>query len=159
MDEILSLLKNDAKLTPKDIALMLGREEQDIVNSIKQLEEDNIILGYKTIVNPEKENSDAVSAFIEVRINPEKKTGFDSIAKKLYQYSQVRSLYLMSGGYDFLIEVEGNDLKEVAYFISERLATIGKVQHTSTHFLLKKYKENGIILDDDTENNRLAVSA
>ncbi len=157
MQDILEILRHHANLSSKDIAQMLGKPEKEVIAAIKQLEDDKIILGYKTIIDPEKDHPDSVIAFIEVIINPEKKTGFDSIAKKLYEYPQVRSLSLMSGGFDFLIEVEGKNLKDIAYFISERLATIGKIQHTSTHFLLKRYKEDGVILVDDRPDTRQAV--
>jgi DNA-binding Lrp family transcriptional regulator len=157
MKEILDILKKDARLSAADIALMLNRPEDDVAATIKKLEDDRVILAYKAIINPEETGKSHVSAFIEVSISPEKKTGFDAIAKKLYTYPQVKSLYLMSGGYDFLIEVEGNDLKDVAYFISERLSVIGKVQQTSTHFLLKKYKENGVDMINESSDDRVAV--
>lgn len=158
MEKILEILKEDARATPKDIAIMLGISENEVRASIKKLEDDNIILKYTAIVNEEKWEDDKVKAFIEVKVTPEREKGFDSIAERIYKYPQVSSLYLMSGGFDFLIVVEGDTLKEVAMFVSEKLSTLECVVSTSTHFLLKKYKENGVTMTGPEEDKRMLVS-
>lgn len=158
MDKILEILKEDARATPKDIAVMLGISETEVTKAIKKLEDDNIILKYTAIVNEEKWENDKVKAFIEVKVTPEREKGFDAIAERIYKYPQVSSLYLMSGGFDFLIVVEGDSLKEVAMFVSEKLSTLDCVVSTATHFLLKKYKENNVTMTGDEEDTRMSVT-
>ncbi len=158
MDKIIEIIKEDSRATPKDIAVMLGMTEEEVVNKIKKLEDDNIILKYTAIINEEKWDSETVRAFIEVKVTPEREKGFDSIAERIYKFPQVISLYLMSGGFDFLVVVEGQSLKEVAMFVSEKLSTLECVVSTSTHFLLKKYKEKGVIMNGEEEDKRMSVS-
>ena len=158
MDKIIEILKEDSRATAKDISFMLGISEQEVVEKIKKLEEDNIILKYTAIINEEKWENDKVKAFIEVKVTPERERGFDAIAERIYKFPQVSSLYLMSGGFDFLIVVEGDSLKEVAMFVSEKLSTLECVVSTSTHFLLKKYKEKGVIMSGEEEDKRMSVS-
>ena len=137
---------------------MLGISEEEVIAKIKKLEDDNIILKYTAIINEEKWENDKVKAFIEVKVTPERERGFDSIAERIYKFPQVSSLYLMSGGFDLLIVVEGDSLKEVAMFVSEKLSTLECVVGTSTHFLLKKYKEKGVIMAGEEEDKRMSVS-
>lgn len=158
MDKIIEIIKEDSRATPKDIAVMLGMTEEEVVSKIKKLEDDNIILKYTAIINEEKWDSETVRAFIEVKVTPEREKGFDSIAERIYKFPQVISLYLMSGGFDFLVVVEGQSLKEVAMFVSEKLSTLECVVSTSTHFLLKKYKEKGVIMNGEEEDKRMSVS-
>ncbi len=158
MDKIIEIIKEDSRATPKDIAIMLGMTEEEVVKKIKKLEDDNIILKYTAIINEEKWNDDKVKAFIEVKVTPEREKGFDSIAERIYKFPQVSSLYLMSGGFDLLVVVEGDSLKEVAMFVSEKLSTLECVVGTSTHFLLKKYKEKGVIMSGEEEDKRMSVS-
>lgn len=159
MDKILELLKEDARVNTKDMAVMLNISEEEVVDKIKKLEEDNIILKYTAIINEDKWDSEKVRAFIEAKVTPEREIGFDAIAERIYKFPQVQSLYLMSGGFDFLIVVEGNSLKDVAMFVSEKLSTLDYVQSIATHFLLKKYKENGINMESDKkQDNRIAVT-
>lgn len=160
MDKILEILKEDSRVTPKDISIMLGLTEVEVMEKIKELENNNIILKYTTIINEEKwENDDKVRAFIEVKVSPEREKGFDSIAERIYKFPQVKSLYLMSGGYDFQIVVEGDSIKEIAMFVASKLSTLDNVNSTATHFMLKKYKENGINMSESKkEDNRIAVT-
>lgn len=158
MDRIIEIIKEDSRATPKDIAVMLGMSEEEVIAKIKKLEDDNIILKYTAIINEEKWENDKVKAFIEVKVTPERERGFDSIAERIYKFPQVSSLYLMSGGFDLLIVVEGDSLKEVAMFVSEKLSTLECVVGTSTHFLLKKYKEKGVIMAGEEEDKRMSVS-
>ena len=158
MEKILEILKKNAHLKPKEIARMLGRTELSVKKKIKKLEEDDIILKYKAVINWDKVKGSIVSALIEIRVTPERGKGFDAIARRIYNFPEVKSLYLMSGTYDFLAVVEGNEMKKVALFVAEKLATISGVQGTVTHFLLKRYKEDGDVLEKEEKPKRLAVT-
>jgi DNA-binding Lrp family transcriptional regulator len=146
VEKILEILKEDSRISTKDIATMLGQSEEEIKAAIKDLEDRNVIVKYTTLINEEKLETNKVKAFIEAKVSPEREMGFDKIAERIYNFPQVSSLYLISGGFDFLIVVEGKSLQEVAMFVSERLSTLEYINSISTHFLLKKYKENGTIL-------------
>ena len=145
MDKILKLLEEDSTLTAKDLALMLSKEVGDVKNIIEGYEKDGVILGYKTIIDWDKTDREYVSALIEVKVMPQRDKGFDKIAEKIYNHPEVKSLYLMSGGFDFTVLIEGKTMKEVAYFVAQKLAPIEFVTSTSTHFVLKKYKDKGVI--------------
>ncbi len=157
-EAILEILANDAKSSNEDIAKQLNITESTVKKYIKKFEKDKIILRYKTHINWERIKDHEVRALIEVKITPERGRGFDSIAELIYRFPEVSSVYLLSGGYDLLVQIEGPNLKEVALFVSEKLATIKNVQSTQTHFLLKKYKEGGDILIDQSDSKRLPVS-
>ncbi len=158
MDPLLKLLQENAGLTPAQLSAMLNLSEAEVLAKIKAYEADRIILGYRTVLNEEKLDLDMVRAVIEVRITPERSGGFDRIAERIARYSEVNSCYLMSGGYDLMVVVEGSNLREVATFVSEKLATIQGVLSTATHFMLKAYKEQGILVAHDQNEERLAVS-
>lgn len=160
MDEIIEILQENAKITPEEIAVMLKISVEEVKERIKKLEDEKIILKYSAIINPEKapKRKENVLAFIEVRVRPEREKGFDAIAERLYKFPEVKSLYLMSGAYDFLVVVEGKTLKDVAFFVSEKLSVQENVKSTATHFLLKTFKENGTIIDSLEEIERLAVT-
>jgi DNA-binding Lrp family transcriptional regulator len=158
MDALLQLLRENASLTPAQLSLMLNLPETEIAARIKVYEQDRIILGYRTILDDEKLGIETVRAVIEVRITPERGGGFDRLAERIAKYKEVQSCYLMSGGYDLLVFVEGTNLREVATFVSEKLATIQGVISTATHFLLKPYKENGMLMGREFNDERLAVS-
>ena len=145
MENLLKLLENDATLTTKELAVMLSKEEGDIKKMIKSLEEEGTILGYRTVIDWEKTDREYVSALIEVKVMPQRDDGFDKIAEKLRNYPEIKALYLMSGGFDFTVIIEGKTMKEVAYFVARKLAPIEYVTATATHFVLKKYKDNGVI--------------
>lgn len=158
MDKILEILKEDARTSAKDIAVMLGLTEEEVKCKIKEYEDKGVILKYSAIINEEKVSEEKVTAFIEVNVIPERGRGFDAIAERIDRFPQVKSLYLMSGAYDFLIVVEGENIKDVAMFVSEKLSTLEFVSKTATHFFLKKYKENGVnmMLENDGDH-RIAV--
>ncbi|MFQ5887993.1 MAG: Lrp/AsnC family transcriptional regulator [Candidatus Hydrothermarchaeales archaeon] len=158
MTPILEVLQNNAKATVKEIATMTGLSETEVKKKIKNLEKRGVIIGYKTAINWEKAGRESVHALVDVKVTPERGRGYDAIAERIYRFPEVKALYLVSGMYDLSVLVEGKTMKEVAYFVSEKLAPLEQVQGTVTHFLLKKYKENGIILEEKEENKRLAVS-
>jgi DNA-binding Lrp family transcriptional regulator len=160
MNEIAELLQKDARLTPEDIASMLNKTVAEVREKIRQMEDDGTIIKYSAVINEEKlpKQKDKVVAFIEIQVQPEREKGFDALAERIYQFPQVTSLYLMSGRYDLLAVVEGDNLKEVAYFVSDKLSTLDNVKSTTTHFLLKKYKENGTMLFKQSKLERLNVA-
>ncbi|HOV80932.1 MAG TPA: Lrp/AsnC family transcriptional regulator [Bacillota bacterium] len=158
MREILELLENDARLTPKQIAVMLDMEESEVARIIKELEEKKVILGYHTFINWDKAGEEKVSALIEVRISPQREVGFDAVAERIYRFPEVKTVRLMSGAYDLVVMIEGRTLKEVANFVSQKLATIEHVLSTSTHFVLKNYKLQGTIIEDGEEDRRLVIT-
>lgn len=146
MDKILQLLEDDATLTAEQLAVMLSKEVGDIKSAIDKYERDGVILGYKTIVDWDKTEREYVTALIEVKVMPQRDRGFDHIAEKIYNYPEVKSLYLMSsGGFDFALIIEGKTMREVAYFVAQKLAPIDSVTATATHFVLRKYKDKGVI--------------
>ncbi len=161
MEEILDLLRQNARLSVEDIAAMTKKSEAEVSAIIKKLEDDGVILKYAAIVNPEKdgEAKDKVCAEIEIQVTPEREHGFDALAERIYRFPQVRSLYLMSGGYDLKVIIEGDSLKEVALFVSQKLSTLEGVRSTKTHFILKTYKENDIVYVENDRDNREGVSA
>lgn len=158
MKEILEILQSDGRLTPRQIATMLDREEAEVAATIKELEEKKIILGYFTLINWDKVKAERVSAIIEVKLSPQREVGFDAIAERIYRFPEVSSVRLMSGSYDLSVMIKGRTLQEVAHFVSNKLATIENVISTSTHFVLKTYKYHGTILDDVEEGRRLVVT-
>jgi DNA-binding Lrp family transcriptional regulator len=158
MDQLLKLLGDNAALKPAQLAAMVNLSEADVVAKIKAYETDEVILGYRTILNEEKLGVTLVRAVIEVKITPERGGGFDRLAERIAKYSEVKSCYLMSGAYDLLVIVEGASLRDVAMFVSEKLATVQGVLSTATHFMLKPYKEHGILMKREHNEERLAVT-
>jgi DNA-binding Lrp family transcriptional regulator len=158
MEPLLKLLRENASLNPSQIAAMLNLPEAEVAAKIKAYENDHIVLGYRAILNEEKLGIETVRAVIEVRITPERGGGFDRLAERIAKYAGVQSCYLMSGGYDLLVFVEGDSLRTVATFVSEKLATIQGVISTATHFILKPYKEQGVLMQHDANEERLAVT-
>jgi DNA-binding Lrp family transcriptional regulator len=156
MNKILKLLEENANLTHEQLAVLCQKEEGDIKRIIDQYEKDGVILGYKTLIDWDKTDREYVSALIEVKITPQRDRGFDRVAERIYNYPEVQSLYLMSGGYDLAVLIEGKTMKEVAYFVAQKLATIEDVISTATHFVLRKYKDKGVIygvVDVDERGN------
>jgi DNA-binding Lrp family transcriptional regulator len=158
MDSLLKLIRQNAAWKAADLAAMLNLPESEVAARIKRYETEGVILGYRAIVNEEKLGVESVRVVIEVKITPERGGGFDRLAERIAKYSEVQSCYLMSGGYDLLVVVQGNGLREVATFVSEKLATIQGVISTATHFMLKPYKEQGVLMKMDVNEERLAVS-
>jgi DNA-binding Lrp family transcriptional regulator len=158
MDPLLKLIRENAAWKPAELAGMLGLSESEVVTRVQKYESDHVILGYRAILNEEKLGLESVRAVIEVKITPERGGGFDRLAGRIAKYSEVESCYLMSGGYDLLVVVQGNNLREVATFVSEKLATIQGVISTATHFMLKPYKEQGVLMKAEVNEERLAVA-
>src|SRR2546426_7573481 len=158
MDSLLKLLRENAAVKPAQLAVMLKLPEAEVLAKIKEHEANHIILGYRAILNEEKLGVETVRAVIEVKITPERGGGFDRLAERIAKYSEVSSCYLMSGGYDLLVVIEGKNLREVASFVSEKLATIQGVISTATHFMLKPYKEQGVLMSHEENEERLAVT-
>lgn len=158
MKELLELLESNNRLTPAEIGVMLGLSEAEVKVKIATLENEKIILNYRAMINWEKAGVEKVSALIEVKVIPQREVGFDDIAERIYRFPEVKSVFLMSGAYDLAVLVEGTNMKEVALFVSQKLATIENVQSTATHFILKKYKLEGVILGSEEEPERLVIS-
>ena len=159
VNNILDILeKSDKKLTNEQIAQMIGSSEQEVSDIIKGLEKNNAIVGYKTMINWEKTDREIVTAIIELKISPQRGEGFDKVAEKIYKYSQVKSLYLMSGSYDLCVIIEGQSMKDVALFVASKLAPMDNVLSTATSFVLKKYKDDGMIFYNDEEDSRQVIT-
>ncbi|MDR3207937.1 MAG: Lrp/AsnC family transcriptional regulator [Oscillospiraceae bacterium] len=145
MLELLRLLEKDCTLTRGQMAAMLGRSEAEVSDAIADFEARGVILRYKAVVDWEKTDVEMVTALIDVKVTPQRGEGFDRVAERIYQYDEVESLYLMSGGYDLSVLITGRTMKEVALFVAEKLAPLESVTGTATHFLLKKYKDGGVV--------------
>ena len=156
---ILEILYADARTPLTDIATMTGHDLDEIQDSIKRLEREKIILKYPALINWDKTTTERVEAIIEVRVTHQRDQGFDAIAARIYLYEEVRSVYLMSGGYDLCVMAEARTMRQLAFFVAEKLSTLDSVISTATHFMLKKYKEDGVIFEGaDAGDHRLAVS-
>lgn len=160
MEEILEILERDARITPEEISKMIKKDVSKVKQAIKKYEKDGIILKYKAVINREfiRQDDSCVRALIEVKIVPQKDLGFDKIAQRIYSFPEVSSCYLISGTYDLLVVIEGKNMHTVSNFIAQKLSCMENVRGTVTHFLLKKYKEDGVILKHREENKRIAVS-
>ena len=156
--EILEILAENDRATPSEIAAMLGLTEEEVREEIAALEHNKIILKYRAVVNWEKADVETVSALIDVKVTPQRDVGFDEVARRIYRYPEVKSVYLMSGAYDLSVLVEARTLKELAFFVAEKLATLENVTSTATHFVLKRYKQDGVIFEEEEEAERLAIS-
>ena len=157
-EQILTLLERNSRLTPEEIAVLLGSSKEMVAEEIRKMEEENIICGYNTLINWDKADTDKVTGLIEVRVSPQRGKGFDHIAERIYNYPEVKSVYLISGGYDLLVILEGKSLREIASFVHSKLSTMESVLSTATHFILKKYKDDGIIFDQQKEDQRQSIS-
>ena len=154
---ILEILSEDSRRTPEEIAVMLDADLEDIRQKIKELENNKVIVKYNTIVNWDKIHREYVIAFIEVKVTPQRDLGFDAIAERIYRFPEVKSVYLMSGDYDLAVMVEGRTMKEVAFFVAEKLAVLDSVVSTTTHFVLKKFKIDGVVLDVEEKDHRQVI--
>lgn len=160
MDEILEILSNNARITPEEIAKLTGQNAAAVKKAIKSYEDNGTIVRYKTVINQElaRGQNSFVRAIIEVSIHPQKDVGFDAVAERIYSFSEVISCYLVSGTYDLLLMVEGENIQTVANFVAAKLSPMEQVRGTTTHFLLKKYKEDGHIFKKGKKSKRLAIS-
>lgn len=150
-EKVLALVENDARLNKEKIAVMLGKEVGEIRDIIETLEKDGVILGYKALVDWDKTDREYVTALIELKVTPQRDRGFERVAERIYNFPEVKNMYLMSGAYDFCVMIEGRTMKEVALFVAEKLAPIESVISTSTHFVLRKYKDKGVIFGYGTD--------
>ena len=157
-EELLSIIEKNSRIDLKELAVRLGKEEIDVVNELQKLEDERVICGYHTLINWEKTSIEKVTALIEVKVTPQRGKGFDRIASRIYNYPEVRDVYLMSGGFDLLVILEEKSLKDIAMFVSEKLSTLDSIISTGTHFILKKYKDHGTIIDEKVEDEREVVS-
>ena len=157
-EELLAVIEKNSRIDLKELAVILGVEEIDVVNEIAALEAEGIICGYHTLINWEKTSVDKVDALIEVRVTPQRGQGFDGIAERIYKYPEVRSVYLISGGYDLMVILEGKTLREVANFVSDKISTLDTVLSTATHFILKKYKDHGTVFAQKEEDEREMIT-
>lgn len=157
MEEILEILEKNHRLTDEQIAVMLNKSVDEVKAAIKKYEEEKVIVGYSTLINWEKTSKDTVTALIEVKVTPQRGEGFDKVAERIYRFPEVKACYLMSGGFDLTVIVEGKTMKEVALFVAEKLAPLESVLSTGTHFVLKKYKDEGIVFEEKEKDDREAV--
>ena len=157
-EELLAIIEKNSRIDLKELAVILGVEEADVLQELEQLEKEGIICGYHTLINWEKTSIEKVNALIEVRVTPQRGQGFDTIAERIYKYPEVNSVYLISGGYDLLVSLEGKSLKEVSNFVSDKLSTLEGVLSTATHFVLKKYKDHGTVLTKKYEDERELIT-
>ncbi|HBM81578.1 MAG TPA: AsnC family transcriptional regulator [Clostridiaceae bacterium] len=157
MEEILEVLEKNSKLSAKEIAEMTGKGVEEVQKSIKEYEDKKIILGYMTLINWEKTDKESVMAFIEIKVTPQREYGFDKIAARIYRFPEVKACYLMSGGFDLAVIIEGKTMKEVALFVSQKLAVQEYVLSTATHFVLKKYKDEGVEFEGKEQDDREAI--
>lgn len=156
--EILRYLEKNSRIDLEELAILLGMDKISLINEIEKMEQERIICGYHTMVNWEKAGSEKVTALIEVRVTPQRGEGFERIAERIYNYPEVTSVYLISGAYDFLVSLEGRTLMEISRFVSEKLSPIDDVISTSTHFILKKYKDHGTIMGARKGSERMLVT-
>ena len=157
-NEILRMLEKNSKIDLHDLAIMMGTDEALILQEIEKMEQEGVICGYPTLINWDKTDMEKVTAFIEVRVTPQRGKGFEKLAERITNYPEVKALYLMSGGYDFALFLEGKTLKEVTMFVATKLSTLEAVAGTATHFVLKKYKDHGMILIEKQEHSRMKVT-
>ncbi|MBR1860329.1 MAG: Lrp/AsnC family transcriptional regulator [Lachnospiraceae bacterium] len=157
-EELLAIIEKNSRIDLKELAVILGVAEIDVVNTLQKMEDEGIVCGYHTMINWEKTSIEKVTALIEVRVTPQRGQGFDNIAERIYKYPEVQSVYLISGGYDLLVTLEGKTLREVSTFVSDKLSTLETVLSTATHFILKKYKDHGTILNEKPEDEREIVT-
>ena len=154
-ERILQIIEKNSKVGIDEIAIRLGENEIDVANEIKAMEEEGVICGYHTLIDWEKTNIEKVSALIEVTVTPQRGQGFDSIAERIYNYPEVNAVYLISGGYDLLVMLDGKSLKQVASFVSDKLSTLDSVLSTATHFVLKRYKDHGTIIEQKDDREKI----
>lgn len=157
-EEILRLLEKNSRIDIKEIAILVGKTEAEVANEIAQMEKEGIIRGYYTLINWDNTNDERVSALIEVKVTPQRGIGFDKIAERISKFDEVKSVYLMSGGFDFTVILEEKTMKEIAQFVTSKLSTLDEVLNTATHFVLKKYKDYGVIMMEEHKDERMLVT-
>ncbi len=156
--EILDILRDDAKVSAKEIASMIGETEAAVAAEIKKLEDEKIILKYKTLINDEKMDDEYAEGLIEVKVEPQREMGYDRIAERIYRFDEVKAVYLMSGTYDLSVHVAASTMKQISEFVFEKLAVMDGVRSTATYFIMRKYKEHGVVFVDEDKDERLVIS-
>ncbi|MFV0466755.1 MAG: Lrp/AsnC family transcriptional regulator [Lachnospiraceae bacterium] len=157
-EKILTFIEKNSRIDLKELAVMLGVEETAVINELEAMQEEHIICGYHTLINWDKTGIEKVTALIEVRVTPQRGMGFDKVAERIYKYPEVDSVYLISGGFDFMVIVEGKTLREVSQFVSEKLSPLESVLSTKTNFILKKYKDHGTIMTEPAKDERMLIT-
>ena len=157
-EKILTIMEKNSRIDLADLAALLGESEIAVATEIADMEKENIICGYHTMFNWDKTGEELVTALIEVKVTPQRNMGFEKIAERIYQYSEVNSVYLMSGAYDFTVIVEGKTMRQIAQFVSEKLSTMNSVLSTATHFILKEYKDHGTVMCERPEDERMMIT-
>ena len=157
-EKILTSIEKNSRIDLKELAIMLGVEEAVVMNELEQMEAEHIICGYHTIIDWDKVGMEKVTAMIEVRVTPQRGMGFDKVAERIYNYPEVNSVYLISGGFDFMVTLEGKSLREVSQFVSEKLSTLDAILSTKTNFILKKYKDHGTIIAEQKKDERIQMT-
>lgn len=156
-EKILTFIEKNSRIDLKELAIVLGVDEATVMNELEQMEAEHIICGYHTIIDWDKVGIDKVTAMIEVRVTPQRGMGFDKVAERIYNYPEVNSVYLISGGFDFMVTIEGKTLREVSQFVSDKLSTLDSVLSTKTNFILKKYKDHGTVIAEQTKDERIQM--
>ena len=157
-EKILTFIENNSRIELKDLAVMLGSSETEVANEIADMEKEGIICGYHTLIDWDKTSEEKVTALIEVKVTPQRGLGFDKVAERIYNYPEVTSVYLISGGFDFLVMLEGKTMRDVAQFVSDKLSPMDSVLSTATHFILKKYKDHGSIMAHESKDERMLMT-
>lgn len=157
-EEILRMIEKNSRIDIKDIAIMMGVAEAEVANEIAAMEKEGIICGYYTLINWDNTSEERVSALIEVKVTPQRGIGFDKIAARISKFDEVKSVYLMSGGFDFTVILEEKSMKEIAQFVTSKLSTLDQVLNTATHFVLKKYKDYGVVMMEEEKDERMLVT-
>ena len=157
-EKILTFIEKNSRIDLKELAIMLGVEEAVVMNELEQMEAEHIICGYHTIIDWDKVGMEKVTAMIEVRVTPQRGMGFDKVAERIYNYPEVNSVYLISGGFDFMVTLEGKSLREVSQFVSEKLSTLDAILSTKTNFILKKYKDHGTVMAESPKDERMLMT-
>lgn len=157
-EKILTFIEKNSRIDLKELAIMLGVDEASVVDELAAMEKEHIICGYHTLINWDKTGIEKVTAMIEVRVTPQRGMGFDKVAERIYNYPEVESVYLISGGFDFMVTLEGRTLREVSQFVSEKLSPLDSVLSTKTNFILKKYKDHGTIMTEPMRDERMKIT-
>lgn len=157
-EKILAVIEKNSRIDIHDLAILLGESEVAVANEIAEMEKEHIICGYHTLINWDNTSEEKVNALIEVKVTPQRGMGFDKLAERIYQYNEVNALYLMAGAFDFMVIIEGKTMRQVAQFVSDKLAPLDSVLSTATHFVLKKYKDHGTVLCDEIQDERMLIT-
>ena len=157
-EQILAILEKNSRIAIKELAIMLGVNEATVMNELEAMEQEHVICGYHTLINWDKTGIEKVTALIEVRVTPQRGMGFDKVAERIYNYPEVESVYLISGGFDFMVTLEGKTLREVSQFVSEKLSPLDSILSTKTNFILKKYKDHGTIMAEPSKDERMKIA-